>query len=155
MPPFPIKYVLTLAVALLACAALHAQDNKLAVESFTKDETDQTARITHERKDQNNKVCAIVKIETPLLLQDFTFEAGMAGVRHSEQRTGEIWVWLSPGTQRLTIHHKHLGTIRNYPFGEALKEATVYTMKLKSGNVKTIVEENAALQYFVVNCAIY
>jgi uncharacterized protein (TIGR02145 family) len=137
---------------LFSCFAAWAQ--QLAVERFTIDENDQTARITNPRKDQNDRVCAIVKMETPLLLQDFTYNAGMTGIVHTEQHTGEIWVYLSPGAQRLTIQHKHLGTVRNYPFGEALREATVYILKLKSGNVKTVVEDNVALQYFEVNCAI-
>ncbi|MDR0604459.1 MAG: PEGA domain-containing protein [Bacteroidales bacterium] len=140
-------------ITLFACVTLSAQNN-LSVESFTEDETDQDARISSKRKDQNDKVCAIVKIETPLLLQDFTFDAGMTAVGHSEQKTGEIWLWLSPGALRLTINHKYLGTIRNYAFGEALKEATVYIMKLKSGSVKTVVEPNVALQYIEIHCAI-
>ncbi|MDR0604458.1 MAG: PEGA domain-containing protein [Bacteroidales bacterium] len=140
------------AFALFVYTTATAQTN-LAVESFTKDETDQEARITSPHRDQNDKVCAIVKIETPLLLQDFTFDAGMIAVGHSEQKTGEIWLWLSPGTLRLTIIHKYLGTVRNYAFGEALKEATVYIMKLKSGKVTTIIEENTTQQYFEITCA--
>jgi uncharacterized protein (TIGR02145 family) len=139
-------------VALMNCVMAPAQ--QLAVESFTVDEKDLTARISSPRKDQNDKVCAIVKMETTLLLQDFTFNAGSVGIAHTEQKTGEIWVYLSPGTQRLTIQHKHLGTVRNYDFGGALKEATVYIMKLKSGNVKTIIEADVSLQYFEVACAI-
>jgi hypothetical protein len=145
------RTIITIAL-LWPCLAALAQ--QLAVESFTRDDSDQTARIHSPRKDQNNKNCAIVKMETPLLLQDFTFDAGSVGIAHTEQKTGEVWIYLSPGAQRLTIQHKYLGTIRNYPFGEALREATVYILKLKSGNVKTVVEDNVALQYFVVNCAI-
>ncbi|MDR2813037.1 MAG: PEGA domain-containing protein, partial [Prevotellaceae bacterium] len=140
--------------ALLGCIAVSAQDNKMGVESFTRDDRDQAARVTSPRKDQNDKVCAIVRIETPLLLQDFTFDAGMIAVMHTEQRKGEIWLWLSPGAQRLTIQHKYLGVVRNYEFGESLKEATVYIMKLKSGTVKTVVEDNVTLQYMEVHCGI-
>ena len=152
MPKKYLKYVSTLAAMLFIVMTASAQ--QLAVESFTMDEKDQTARIHNSRKDQNNKLCAIVKIETPLQLQDFTFDAGSVGIAHTEQKTGEIWVYLSPGARRLTINHKHLGTVRNYEFGEALREATVYIMKLKSGSVKTVVEDNVALQYFEVACAV-
>jgi uncharacterized protein (TIGR02145 family) len=138
----------------MLCMTVTATAQQLAVESFTRDNSDQTARVHNSRKDQNNKVCAIVKMETSLLLQDFTFNAGSIGITYTEQQTGEIWIYLSPGTQRLTIHHKHLGTVRNYEFGEALKEATVYILKLKSGNVRTVIEENVQLQYFEVACAI-
>ncbi|GHT19135.1 hypothetical protein AGMMS4957_02720 [Bacteroidia bacterium] len=126
----------------------------IAVQSFAPDESDQSARITGKRTDANNKTCAIVKIETPLKLEDITFDAGMVGIEHSEQKTGEIWVWLSPGAQRLTIIHKDLGSVRNYEFGAPLKEATVYVMKLKSGTVERVVTDDVALQYFVVNCPI-
>ncbi|GHS86493.1 hypothetical protein FACS1894201_07370 [Bacteroidia bacterium] len=126
----------------------------IVVESFSKDETDQSARITNMRKDKNGKVCAIVKIETPLRLQDFNFDAGMVGVVYSEQKTGEIWVYLSPGAQRITLNHKYLGSIRNYDFVEPLKEATVYIMKLKSGTVEHIVKEDVNLQYLIVTCKI-
>jgi formylglycine-generating enzyme required for sulfatase activity len=138
-------------LALLLCTPLWAQ---LAVESFVPDLQDQSARITNKRIDQNDKTCAIVKIETPLLLQDFSFDAGMTAVAHSEQRTGEVWLWLSPGARRVSISHKHLGTVRNYEFGEGLREATVYIMKLKSGTVRTVVEEAVTLQYLEILCPI-
>jgi hypothetical protein len=147
-----LKYVSTLAALLFITVTATAQ--QLAVERFTRDDSDQAARITNPRKDQNDKICAIVKMETLLLLRDFTFDAGMTGIVHTEQKTGEIWVYLSPGAQRLTIQHKHLGIVRNYEFGEALKEATVYIMKLKSGNVRTVVEDNVTLQYMEVHCGI-
>ncbi|MDR3367179.1 MAG: PEGA domain-containing protein [Prevotellaceae bacterium] len=141
---------LPLAIALLACVTASAQN--LAVESFARDDSDQSARIKEKRTDQNNKVCAIIKIETPLLLKDFTFDVGMAAVEHTEQRTGEIWLWLSPGVRKLTIQHAHLGVVRNYPLSEALKEATVYIMRLRSGSVRTVVEDNVQLQYIEVEC---
>ncbi|GHT37987.1 hypothetical protein AGMMS49965_00040 [Bacteroidia bacterium] len=131
-----------------------AFSQNIAVESFLMDESDQEARIKSSRKDQNDKVCAIIKVETTLLLQDFSFDAGMVAVTATEQKTGEIWVYLSPGARRLTIQHKDLGSVRNYEFGESLKEATVYIMKLKSGNVRRVVEDDVNLQYFVVNCPI-
>ncbi|WP_158648352.1 PEGA domain-containing protein [Candidatus Symbiothrix dinenymphae] len=118
------------------------------------DESDQEARMRSPRKDQNDKVCAIIKIETTLLLQDFSFDAGMVAVTATEQKIGEIWVYLSPGARRLTIQHKDLGSVRNYEFGESLKEATVYIMKLKSGTVERVMKENVALQYLIVNCPI-
>ncbi|MDR1896759.1 MAG: PEGA domain-containing protein, partial [Prevotellaceae bacterium] len=145
-----LKHVVAVALLLIG-NAVAAQE--IAVESFTADETDQTARVASPRKDQNGKVCAIVKIETVLLLQDFNFDAGSSGIAHTEQKAGEIWVYLSPGTLRLTIQHTHLGVIRNYQFGEALKEATVYIMKLKSGRVTTVIEANVALQYIEIVCA--
>ncbi len=149
------KKLLPILLLLLHCALLTlAQNSNFGVESFVVDENDQTARVTNKQRDQNNKICALVKVETTLPLKDFFFDGGMAGVVHTEQKTGEIWVYLPVGAQRITIKHEHLGIIRNYPFGESLKEATVYIMKLKTGNVRTVVEENVALQYFVIRCAV-
>ncbi|MDR3132670.1 MAG: PEGA domain-containing protein [Prevotellaceae bacterium] len=143
---------LLIVIALISYVTVSAQ--QLAVESFTRDDSDQAARITSPRRDQNNKLCAIVKMETLLLLQDFTFDAGMTGIVDSEQKTGEIWIYLSPGTRRISIHHKYIKAVRNYEFGEVLKEATVYILKLKSGAVRTVVEENITLQYLEVLCAV-
>ncbi|GHV68938.1 hypothetical protein FACS1894199_16940 [Bacteroidia bacterium] len=148
------KLLFTVLIISLSCATTFGQTGNFGVASFTMDEKDQAARIISPRKDQNDKVCAIVKMETPLLLKDFIFDAGMTAVAHTEQKTNEIWIYLSPGARRLTIQHKHVGTIRNYEFGETLKEATVYIMKLKSGTVKTVVEEDVNMQYLVVNCPI-
>jgi hypothetical protein len=146
----PLKHVSILTALLFATVAAPAQ--QLAVERFTRDDSDQTARIHHPRKDQNDKVCAIVRIETPLLLQDVTFESGSVGVEHTEQHTGEIWVYLSPGARRITINHKYLGTVRNYEFGEALREATVYILTLKSGTALTVITDNVTLQYMEAFC---
>ncbi|GHT42363.1 hypothetical protein AGMMS49965_13720 [Bacteroidia bacterium] len=146
------KSFLTIIILLLVGTMGFSQN--IAVQSFAPDESDQSARITSKRTDANNKTCAMVKIETPLKLEDITFDAGMVGIEHSEQKTGEIWVWLSPGAQRLTIIHKDLGSVRNYDFGSSLKEATVYILKLKSGTTTTVINEDVALQYLIVNCAV-
>jgi hypothetical protein len=69
----------------------NANDN-IAVESFSMDEHDQEARIMSKKTDHNNKVCAIIRIETPLPLQDFTFEAGMIAVTATEQKTATPYV---------------------------------------------------------------
>jgi hypothetical protein len=152
MPKQYLTYVSTLAAVLFITVAASAQ--QVAVESFTRDDSDQTARISNPRKDQNNRVCAILKIETSLLWQDFEFDAGSVGVIHSEQHIGEIWVYLPANALRISIIHRYLGAERNYDFSEALREATVYIVKLKSGSVKTVVEEDAALQYFEAICEV-
>ncbi|MDR0668191.1 MAG: PEGA domain-containing protein [Prevotellaceae bacterium] len=149
-----MKRILPLVVACCLAAGLPAAAQELSVVEFYANGADQSARITDRRTDRNNKTCAIVKIETPLAWSDFTFEAGMAGIEHSEPRTGEIWLYLSPGTRRLTLKHAHLGVLRDYEFSEPLREATVYIMKLRSGTVRTVVEETPAFQYLVIHCAL-
>ncbi|MDR1416764.1 MAG: PEGA domain-containing protein [Prevotellaceae bacterium] len=132
--------------------SLAATAQQLTVESFSMDEDDTTARTINSLKDSNGKVCAIVKVETPLLLQDFTFNTGATGVVRTEQKTGEIWVYFSPGTAQITLEHKSLGEACSHKFGETLKEATVYTMKLKLEDVKALVKDSATLQYMEALC---
>lgn len=149
-----MKRLLPLLLACGLAAALPATAQELSVVEFYANAADQSARITDRRTDRNNKTCAIVKIETPLAWSDFTFEAGMAGVEHSEPRTGEIWLYLSPGTRRLTLKHAHLGVLRDYELSEPLREATVYILKLRSGVARTVVDETPAFQYLVIHCAV-
>ncbi|KAA6302356.1 MAG: hypothetical protein EZS26_001469 [Candidatus Ordinivivax streblomastigis] len=141
-------------IAIMVSICLTGFAQNIAVESFALDETDQSARISDKRTDQNNKVCAIVKIETPLQWRDMTFNAGSIGIVDSKQGVGEIWVWLSPGTQRLTIQHTYMGVVRNYNFSEPLKEASVYVMKLTSGTVTTVIQPSINRQYLIVSCKI-
>ncbi|MDR2848345.1 MAG: PEGA domain-containing protein, partial [Bacteroidales bacterium] len=147
-----MKRIFITTIMLCICGLGFAQN--IAVESFSINENDQEARVISPRKDQNNRVSAIIKLETPLPLQNFTFESGSIGIVATRQEKGEIWIYMPVGAQRLTIKHGQLGVVRDYSFGEPLREATVYIMKLKSGNVKTIVEDDVNLQYFVVNCSI-
>ncbi len=148
------KKLLPVLILLLHCTLFtFAQSSNFVVESFYAAENDQTVRATNRLKDKNNRMCALVKIETSSPLKDLSFDAGMVGVERTEQKKGEIWLYLPAGARRITIKHEHLGIIRSYPFGEPLKEATVYIMKLKAAKVHTIVEEGAALQYLVITCA--
>jgi formylglycine-generating enzyme required for sulfatase activity len=140
---------------LLLCAwafALSARA-QIAVESFAMDEADLSARVTDARNDKNGKKCAIVKVVTSMQWSDCTFDTGIAGVVHTEQHMGEIWVWLPAGASRLTIVHKNYGDLRNYSFGAPLKEATVYIMRLKTPSGTGGGSEITG-QYFVARCAV-
>jgi hypothetical protein len=137
---------------LSAGTAVLAQN--ISVENFYENKSDQDARIAYPKKDENNRQCAIIKMETPLLKEDFTFDSGMTGIRDSEQHTGEIWIWVPAGARYITINHKYLGVVRNYEFGTPLEEATVYILKLKSGTVEKVIRDEVNLQYLVVNCPI-
>jgi hypothetical protein len=75
-------------------------------------------------------------------VRELTFD----GIVASEQKDGEIWVFLPSGTRYFTIRHATLGTIRDYPFGEPLKEATVYIMTLKTPPKE---EDKATLRIYV------
>ncbi|GHT39463.1 hypothetical protein AGMMS49965_05530 [Bacteroidia bacterium] len=122
----------SLSTVIILLISTMAFSQTIEVERFASDEMDLEARVKNPRKDQNGKVCAILKLRTPLLLSSgFTFDAGMIAVVATEQKTNEIWIYLSPGARRITINHKNYGSIRDYEFGEQLKAAAVYIMQLK------------------------
>lgn len=125
---------------------------KMTVVSFTKDETDMSARVISPRKDKNGKVCSIIKLETTLSLGEFKFDGGMIGIEHTEQKKGEIWIYQSPGARYLTITHQYHEPVRRYEYFEPLQEATVYIMKITASNVQITLTDNTNLQYVVMNC---
>jgi hypothetical protein len=145
-----MKLNFTIAAALLLTGA--TANAQLAVESCEADPTDLTARLKETAMtDENSKNCAILKVVTTLQASDFEFDVGMLGVEAVVQKIAEIWVYIPAEAQRVKIQHKHLGQTL-YQFKEPLKEATVYVLQLKAGNVKTIVEESIDRNHFVVTC---
>jgi protein TonB len=143
-------------IQLLLAICLTAFSQQLAIESFEPNITDQTARYGDDaRKDQNDKQCAIVKINTSLKSNDLDCNVGTAGVHNTEQKAGEVWVWLSAGTTKIKIGSTALNATTGwYPFPAPLSESTVYEMKLKSGTVTTIVEDAIMQQFLVASCLI-
>lgn len=125
---------------------------KMTVLSFTKDETDMSARVLSPRKDKNGKICSIIKLETTLSLAEFKFDGGMTGIEHTEQKKGEIWIYQSPGARYITITHQYHEPVRRYEYFEPLQEATVYIMKITASNVQITLTDNTNLQYVVMNC---
>jgi hypothetical protein len=125
------------------------QSQTIVVKSFRKLETDQDARISFPKMDQNGKKCAIIKVVTSQT--GFVFDFGLIGnAVASEQKTGEIWVWVPAGARKVTINHQQLGVLRNYPFEIDIEEATVYEMVLVSGTVTTSVNEVITSQWLVI-----
>jgi hypothetical protein len=51
----------------------------------------------------------------------------------------------------MTINHARFGNLRNYSFGNPLKEATVYILKLTGGSSAV---EPVKQQYLIVNCGV-
>jgi PEGA domain len=132
-------------------ATFEASSQTIAVKSFRKLETDQEARIVSPKTDQNGKKCAIIKVVTSQI--GFVFDFGMIGnAVATEQKTGEIWVWVPAGARKVTINHQQLGVLRNYPFDIDIEEASVYEMVLITGKVEiTVKEDQIALQWLVIN----
>ena len=117
-----------------------AISQSIVVKSFKKLENDQDARIAFPKTDQNGKKCAIIKVVTSQT--GFNFDFGMIGnAVATEQKIGEIWVWVPSGARKVTISHQLLGVLREHQFDLDIEEATAYEMVLTTGKVTTTVEE--------------
>ena len=138
----------TVAILLLLWCVLAVQAQSLAVQSFRMDEADLTANTAGTIvMDQNGQKCALVKVETTQT--GFSFDAGSLGVVKTEQKVGEIWVYVPEGVKRLTISHQQLGILRDYDLGQTLRRAKTYILKLTSGEVQTVVRQSRTSQYVV------
>ena len=117
---------------------LLAQD--ISVKSFRLLPNDLTARVDPVTND-NGQTCALVKIVTTE--RGFEFDPDALGMCGSvdENHAGEVWIWIAPGSRRLTIRHKDLKVLRGYEYPVNIESACVYEMVLVTGHVTTIVEE--------------
>lgn len=97
-------------------------------------------------KDINGETCAVVIINTT----EQGFEFSSCNIEKTEQKIGEIWLFVSPGSKFLTIQHRELGTIRNYQFPQRLEPKNVYEIKLRTARITQIVEENITDQYLII-----
>lgn len=82
--------------------------------------------------DQNGKKCALIKIETTHA--GFSFDAGGLGIVKTEQKVGEIWVYVPEGVKRLSVSHPKFGVLNNFDLGQTLKRARTYIMRLNTGD---------------------
>ena len=141
------RIILIIAILLIN---FEASSQTIVVKSFRKLETDQNARIAFPKTDQNGKKCAIIKVVTSQT--GFVFDFGLIGnAVATEQHTGEIWVWVPTGARKVTISHQQLGVLRDYKFDIDIEEATVYEMMLTTGKITTVVEEQIASQWLLIN----
>lgn len=129
------KTILTILFSILATGVF----SQISVATFERIDNDLTARVDHPVRDQNGDVSALIKVETTQT--GFHFEGCGLGIVTTEQKIGEIWVYIPFGARRLTIHHPQLGTLRNYVYPLSIERATVYVMKLTTARVTTIIEE--------------
>ena len=103
----------------------------LVVDDFRMDETDITANLEGTTVlDFNGKKCALIKLETTQ--KDFSFDAGTMAIVKTEQKVGEIWVYVPEGVKRLTISHPRFGVLPSYDLGQSLEHAKTYILRLKT-----------------------
>ena len=137
-----------LSLFLLLGLGLTAQN--ISVKSFQALPMDMTtASIEGKRIDQNGEVAALIKVMTSE--KGFVFEGGALGIVDTQQRTGEIWVWVPRASRKITILHQQLGGLRDYRFPVEIEADRTYEMVLVTGKVETHVQQTATEQFLVFN----
>lgn len=122
-----------------------AFSQNISVSSFRCLENDINARGS-KVTDQNGELCALIIVNTGVQGLEFTG----CSIEKTEQKTGEIWLFVSPGVKFITIKHRDLGSLRNYPFPISIKKGTTYEMVLKTAKITQIVEESVTDQYLII-----
>lgn len=137
------RLLLIFTLIVMGTSCLLAQN--ISVESFRLDEMDLTANQQGTIVlDQNGEKCALIKIRTTQT--GFSFDVGSLGVQKTEQKAGEVWVYIPHGVRKITIQHAQLGTCE-YPIPINVDKARTYIMQLTTGQVQTIVKNTVTAQY--------
>lgn len=107
--------------------ALQAQNN-LVIRDFKYDQYDQTANLKGtQKKDNNSRVAALLKIETNL--DNLVFDGGSYGIVTTEHKTGQWWAYVPERAQKITVRHSKYGKCEYY-YDTEIKAGRTYTMKL-------------------------
>ena len=117
----------------------------ISVTEFRRWDNDLTAR-TEGVRDMNGDLCALIIVNTPVQ----GFEFGSCNIEKTEQKTGSIWVFVSPGVKFITLMHRDYGTLKNYPFPQSIKSGTTYEMVLKTVKIPPTTEEVLTEQYLII-----
>ncbi len=105
-----------------------ATAQQISVKSFRALPNDMDARQNYPIKDQNGEVCAIIKIVT--LEKGFFFDIGSLGITKTDQKAGEIWLWIPHGAKRINISHTEFLPLRDFVFTETIQEGMSYELLL-------------------------
>ena len=108
-------------------------------------DNDLTANTTGTAElDQNGDIAALIKIITTET--GFVFDGGMMGIVKTSQKVSEIWVYVPHGIQKIKIMHQQLGQTEYY-FPIPVEKARTYEMRLSTGRVMTIVQDELTAQF--------
>ena len=139
-----MKRIVLALLLVLSVITITAQN--ISVKSFRALPMDMTASsLEGKRIDQNGEVAALIKVVTNET--GYVFEGGALGIVDSQQRIGEIWVWVPRGLRKITILHQQLGVLRDYMFPVAIEVERTYEMVLTTAKIETIVKEEIKQQY--------
>lgn len=129
------KFLLLLIFCVLSaiCESAYAQERKMDIASFSRLQTDTDARIGEPVYDQNNQLCALIKITSNIPLAELTLEGdGMGLVRKIiKEESGELWLYLPRGSRRISVLHKDYDPYRNYLYPDQIEGGVTYEMKIK------------------------
>ena len=104
----------------------------ISVLGFRLLETDLTANTRGtEKRDQNGDKAALIKIVTPE--RGFLFNGGSLGIVGTEEKAAEIWLYVPPRAQKLTITHQGFGILRDYYYPVSIQGGRTYEMLLDIG----------------------
>lgn len=120
-----------LLIALIAISQSVMADG-ISVLGFRLLETDLTANTRGtEKRDMNGDKAALIKIVTPE--RGFLFNGGSLGIVGTEEKAAEIWLYVPPRAQKLTITHQVFGVLRDYYYPVSIQGGRTYEMLLDIG----------------------
>ena len=135
-------------MAFLLFAFVGAFAQSISVKSFRALPTDMTASsLEGKRIDQNGQVAALIKVRTTET--GFVFEGGTLGIVDTQQRVGEIWVWVPRASRKITILHQRLGHLSEYRYPVEIESERTYEMVLVTGTVEIFVKEAIRKQFLM------
>ncbi len=149
-----LKRVFVLAAMMVATAlSAAAQGLTMSVKgSPTEDASDLDARVYYSREDQNEEVCALIKVTpTNPLKNELVLEVGGLGVTDREERdNGEIWFWVPAQVKNLNFSCS--GYTTPPPVPVRLKEGVVYRLTLHTdATFETVQNAVLNLAYLKIN----
>lgn len=102
----------------------------MVVRNFKLLTTDQTA-INREtmKKDQNGKTAALIKIYTPLNVEQTYINNGVMGIAARVNKPGQIWLYVPARSQKLEISNQRYSPL-DYYFEEEILAGKTYSMEL-------------------------
>lgn len=83
------------------------------------------------KEDQNGKVCALIKVVTTE--KGLSFENGALDIIATQQKPGEVWVWIPQQSRNFSILHADYPPIRSYDFdGYDIESGRCYELVLST-----------------------
>ncbi|MDA3822765.1 MAG: PEGA domain-containing protein [Bacteroidales bacterium] len=136
---------LFLLLILSASAVIILSGQELMVVDFKDAPHDVSAR-ENQLLDVNNDACGLLKVRTGL--KGVTFNANLA-IEKVESRSGEYWIWVSPGTSQLTFALPDF-PLFEYKLSSLVEENEVYVILLIANFPEQIIyRDTSILQQFV------